>query len=165
MSSRYGLLLPIALLALTAGCAPAPTADTAGTHDSDVQALRDTEAQMARDMPSKNVDKLTGYYADDATLMMPNAPPASGKQPIRTAFQSLMTDPNVALDVHATRVEVGKGGDLGFTQGTYTMTMTDPKTKKPVNDKGKYLTTWKKQADGSWKIVADMINSDLPASQ
>jgi ketosteroid isomerase-like protein len=56
------------------------------------------------------------------------------------------------------RVEVAKSGDLGYTQGTYTMTTTDPKTKKPVTDKGKC----KKQADGTWKAVADMSSSDTP---
>ena len=42
------------------------------------------------------------------------------------------------------------------------MTMTDPKAKKPVTDKGKYVTVYKKQADGSWKAVADIMNSDMP---
>lgn len=35
---------------------------------------------------------------------------------------------------------------------------------KATLDKGKFLTVWKKQADGSWKIIRDMYNSDLPAS-
>jgi ketosteroid isomerase-like protein len=38
--------------------------------------------------------------------------------------------------------------------------MTNPKTKKPATDKGKYLTVYEKQADGSWKAVADTFNSD-----
>jgi ketosteroid isomerase-like protein len=28
-------------------------------------------------------------------------------------------------------------------------------------DKGKYLTVWKRQANGEWKIVADTWSSDL----
>jgi ketosteroid isomerase-like protein len=40
------------------------------------------------------------------------------------------------------------------------MTVTNPKTKKPVTDKGKYLMVYTKQADGSWKVVADTMNSD-----
>ena len=35
--------------------------------------------------------------------------------------------------------------------------------RKPVTDRGKYLTVFKKQAAGTWKAVEDMINSDLPA--
>lgn len=34
-----------------------------------------------------------------------------------------------------------KSDDLAYLQGTYTM--TDPKTKKPMTDKGKYLTVFK----------------------
>jgi len=40
------------------------------------------------------------------------------------------------------------------------MTVTDPKTKQPITDKGKYLTVYMKQPDGSWKAVADTFNSD-----
>jgi ketosteroid isomerase-like protein len=53
-----------------------------------------------------------------------------------------------------------KCGDMVYLQGTYTMTMTDPKTKKPLTDKGKYLTIFTKQPDGIWKAIADTFNSD-----
>ena len=49
---------------------------------------------------------------------------------------------------------------MAYLQGTYTM--TDPKTKKPMADKGKYLTVFTKQPDGSWKAIADAFNSDPP---
>ena len=55
-----------------------------------------------------------------------------------------------------------KGGDMVFTQGTVTSTMTNPKTKKPMTIQGKYLTIYTKQADGSWKAVADAYISDSP---
>ena len=31
-----------------------------------------------------------------------------------------------------------------------------------TRDRGKYLTVWRKQADGTWKSIADMFNSDVP---
>jgi ketosteroid isomerase-like protein len=43
------------------------------------------------------------------------------------------------------------------------MTMKDAQGK-PVTDRGKYTEVWKKQADGKWKAVADIWNSDLPVS-
>jgi ketosteroid isomerase-like protein len=55
-----------------------------------------------------------------------------------------------------------KGGDMAYSQGTYTMTVTNPKTKKPMTHKGKYLTVYTKQTDGSWKVVAHAFNSDSP---
>ena len=73
-----------------------------------------------------------------------------------------MDDPNFSLTFATTRADVAKSGDLGYTVGAYTMTMSDPKTKKSITDKGKYVTAYKKQADGTWKAVADMDSSDLP---
>ena len=37
------------------------------------------------------------------------------------------------------------------------MTLSRPSDKAAVTDKGRYLTVFKKQPDGSWKAVADMI--------
>ena len=42
------------------------------------------------------------------------------------------------------------------------MTMTNPKTKKPVEDKGAYITVYKKQADGNWKAIEDVATSEIP---
>ena len=32
---------------------------------------------------------------------------------------------------------------------------------KPITDQGKDMAVWKKQSDGTWKMVADTFNSDL----
>jgi len=31
----------------------------------------------------------------------------------------------------------------------------------PMTDHGKYATIWRKQTDGSWKVVVDIFNSDV----
>jgi ketosteroid isomerase-like protein len=95
-------------------------------------------------------------------VLLPNEPIVTGKDNILAAVKPMMADPNFALQFQPTKADVAKSGELGYTQGTYTMTMTDPKTKQPMTDKGKYVTVYKKQADGSWKAVSDIINSDLP---
>ncbi len=59
-----------------------------------------------------------------------------------------------------TKVEASRGGDLGYSIGTYELTTYDP-TGKPVTDCSKYVAVWKKQADGNWKAVADIFNSML----
>jgi ketosteroid isomerase-like protein len=35
---------------------------------------------------------------------------------------------------------------------------------QPVNDHGKLVEIWKKQADGKWKVAVDIFNSDLPVA-
>jgi hypothetical protein len=51
---------------------------------------------------------------------------------------------------------------MGYTQGTYEMTMTDPASKREIHDHGSYVTIYSKQADGSWKAVADIACSAWP---
>ena len=155
---RYGVLVGCVLV--LGGCSNmAPTEN----RDADVQAVKDTEAAWVNDAATKDVDKFAANYADDGTVLFPNAPAISGKDNIKAALKPMLADPNFALTFQATKVDVGKGGDLAYTQGTYSMTMTDPKTKQPVTDRGKYITTFRKQADGKWKAVEDMISSDMPA--
>ena len=162
MHIRVLLLTSLLLFALTTACtqAPPPAPDL---RDASIQALKDTEAAWVKaTSTAKDFDKMIGFYADDASVFAPNEPVATGKDAIRAALKPMFDDPNFALTLVSTRVEADKSGELGYTQGAYSSTMTNPKTKKPVTEKGKYVTVYKKQADGSWKAVADTWNSDTP---
>jgi uncharacterized protein (TIGR02246 family) len=161
---RYASLVGcVGLFALATACtnAPAPAPDT---READVAAVKSLEAAWSKDAATKDADKFASYYSDDASVLMPNAPIINGKENIKAAYKPMLADPNFALTFESTHVEASKGGDLVYSVGTYSMTMSAPKGKKAVNDKGKYLTVFKKQADGSWKAVADMINSDMPVA-
>ena len=144
------------------GCTQTPPPDTRA---ADEKTIRDGEAQWAKEMAAKDVEKNVAHYADDASLLMPNMAIHNGKGAIRGMFKDMFADRNFAGGFEPTKVEVSKGGDLAYSQGTYTMTTTDPKTKKPVTEKGKSLTIYRKQADGSWKAIEDMINADAPAAR
>ncbi len=160
---RYLILIGcLGLFALAVACTspPPPAPDT---RDADIKAVKDVEATWVKDIATKDVEKWANYYSDDASVLMPNAPMLTGKENIKAALKPMLADPNFELTFQSTRVEASKGGDFVYSLGTYSMTMSGPKGKKPVTDKGKYLTVFKKQADGSWKAVADMINTDLPA--
>jgi ketosteroid isomerase-like protein len=51
---------------------------------------------------------------------------------------------------------------MAYDIGTYGMSRKDA-NGKAVNDRGKYVTIWRKGAKGDWKTVVDTSNSDLPA--
>jgi uncharacterized protein (TIGR02246 family) len=159
-------LVPLAALGaftLQFGCTEAPPAPP-DTRAADEKAIRDGEAQWAKEMAAKDAEKNVAHYADDASLLMPNMAIHTGKDAIRGMFKDMFADKNFAGDFGPIKVDVSKGGDLAYSQGTYTITTTDPKTKKPATEKGKYLTIYRKQADGSWKAIEDMINADAPAA-
>ena len=147
----------VAWLSFTIVCT-APAADT-----KIEQALRDLDAQWSKDAGAKDVDKTVSYYAEGAIVMPPNASAATRKESIRSAWKEMLTSPGAAISWKTTKVEVAKAGDLAYVSGTYEATMNDA-SGKPVKEQGKYVEIFKKQADGTWKVVADIWNSDLPAA-
>jgi ketosteroid isomerase-like protein len=72
--------------------------------------------------------------------------------------------PDLKVQFASDRIQVAASGDLAYTRGHYTMTMTDPATRKPAASGGSYLTVWRKQADGGWKAVEDFVTPG-PAAQ
>ena len=154
---RFAILYAATLVAATlSGCNT--------SHDADIKAVRDTETEWNQDYVFKNVDKILSHYADDAVLMTPGIPPSNGKAAIRNSIKELIADPALSIKFNASNIEVARSGDIAYTQGTYTLTMTDPQTKKPIHDHGSYVTTYRKQPDGSWKAVADIASSELTSS-
>jgi hypothetical protein len=64
----------VGLLALVTSCTQPP--QSADTHQSDIQVLKDNEAQWNKDFQAKDVEKLAAHYTDDAVLMSPGAQPS-----------------------------------------------------------------------------------------
>lgn len=155
----------LGLLLLASGCKQQPGADSpaqsADNHAKDEQAVRDTDTQWAKTAGTHDVDGTVAYYTDDAVLMPPNGPKVTGKQAIRAAWVTLAA-PDVVLTWSPAKVDVSQSGDLAYIVGTYEDSFKDAKGK-PAKDRGKTLEVFRKQTDGSWKVVADMYSSDLAA--
>ncbi len=112
---------------------------------------------------ARNVDKVMSYYAADAVVQAGNEPSLTGTEAIKKAWVGML-GPDTKLSWKQTKTEVAKSGDMAYQIGTYEMSMKDAKGKM-VNDKGKFLAIWKKQADGSWKCAVDSFSSDMAAPQ
>jgi ketosteroid isomerase-like protein len=69
--------------------------------------------------------------------------------------------PGFSLRYTPVMAEVGGGADLGYTIGTYHLTLPDEAGNIVAID-GKYLTEWRRQPDGAWKYEVDMFNADGP---
>jgi uncharacterized protein (TIGR02246 family) len=155
---RFSTLLLMSMF--LAGCGQF-NVQTGSNRDADERAIRDLDAEWAKAAAAKNVDQVMTFYADDASIFMPNEPIAMGKPAIRVEWTKLTSNPGYALSFSPSRVDVAKAGDMAYEFGVYNLMLTGP-DGKPINDRGKYVVVWKKQSDGKWKAVADIINSDLP---
>ena len=121
------------------------------------KAVRDADEQWSNVAAAKDLDKTVSFYADNAIVLPPNQAAVTTKDGIRNLWKGFL-DSLAEISWKTTRVEMAKSGDMGYLIGTYEMTMKDGS-----KDKGKYCEVWRKQADGKWKVSADMFSSDLPA--
>lgn len=157
ISGRKFILIGAAAVALfSSACGSSTPPDTRA---ADEKAIRDLDAQWSKAAASNNLDAVLAYYTDEASLLPPNEPIADNRQAIRASWAAFLV-PGTSLSWEANRVDVSRSSDLAYTQGTYQATMKDAKGAM-VPDHGKYVEVWKKQADGKWKVVADMFNSDV----
>jgi len=159
-------VVPVLLLAFVACMQekPAPPLPTPlpDTRPQDEAAIRASIKDWAAAAAAKNPEKFTSFYAEDATVMLPNLADPSGKTTIGEAITGMMKDANFALSFQADKVVVARSGDIAYETGTYSMTVSDPAKKKPSTEMGHYVVVWRKQSDGSWKVAIDAPVSDAP---
>ena|SRR5277367_2496869 len=113
-----------------------------------------SKASQARD-----VDKAVSFYADDAIEFVNKGPAAVGKENIHKVWQEMLAEPGPGLTFSTTEVEVAHSAEMAWEHGIYDLATVD-KSAKVTDERGKYVVVWKKQFDGSWKVVADMDNTD-----
>jgi ketosteroid isomerase-like protein len=148
------LVLPAVLMIALSGCTQKVDVEAERT------ALRQTDADWAAAVASKNVEAFTSYFASDAVVMAPHLPAFDGIEAIRQWATDSMALPGFAVTWEATSAEVAASGDIGYTLGKFTFHMTMP-DGTPMDDRGNYATVWRKQADGAWKVVVDIFNSEV----
>jgi ketosteroid isomerase-like protein len=126
-----------------------------------VDAVRAADQEWMKVFAAKNLEKSVAFCDENGAVLGANAPIANGREAISKMFAGFFALPNLQMTWHVNRADVAKSGELGYTSGAYEMAFSDP-SGKTIQDKGKYVTVWKKQADGSWKVLLDIFNSDAP---
>ena len=117
------------------------------------QALMKADRDFQQATAAHRLDGWMSYMADNAVLF--NLSPAvSGKAAIADFYRASFANPDFQLTWSPSRAEMFPSGDMGYTSGRYELRVKDAKGN-PVMRKGSYVTVWKKQADGNWKVMAD----------
>lgn len=124
-------------------------------------AIRAADAAWLQTYIAKDAEKAAAFCDEHGSLLEPNTPIATGSGAIRKLIASDFAIKDYKLVWRTEKAGVARSGDLGYTSGGYDWSFTDA-AGRSIKDKGKYLTVWKKQADGSWKVLFDMFNTDLP---
>lgn len=155
--------MPIGLVTVLAvistGCTKSGYSGSAVNAAAVKQTIKADEAKWNEQIKAKDTEGLAGHYTDDAYFVAPGTAPADGSTAIRQFYANGLTDPALEVEIASDRIDVSSSGDMAYTRGHYTEKYTDKKTNKVMTDKGSYLSVYKKQSDGSWKMVEDFATA------
>ena len=121
--------------------------------------LRKLEADFAKAVAEHGHDAFVSYFAEDG-VELEDGGGIKTKDDMR---KESAWPPDFSLTWAPVKAEMADSGDLGYTYGNYQLKNKD-KDGKFVTRYGKYASIWKKQKNGSWKVVLDMGNSS-PATK
>jgi uncharacterized protein (TIGR02246 family) len=155
------ILMAATLLFPFAAPAAPPTQTGPASRGSDERLLRDLEARFARAVAAKDRSAFLAFWTQDAAIFPASGGPVIGPDKIWENWAPLLENADVALTWEPSRVEMAASGDLGYTYGRY-----ESKRKRPdgsvTTRKGCYVTIWRKEKDGAWRVVLDIGSPDPP---
>ena len=149
---------PALALLLANGCNAAPV-DAA----KDAAAVRATEVQWNADAAARDPAKFASHYDANAVDIGPGEVPVHGPAAIQANMTEAFKDPNFSLTFATDRVEIAAGGDMAYTEGHFTETETSAGAQAQLIQTGSYVTVYKREADGTWKAVADIASNGPPS--
>jgi len=126
-----------------------------------VDAIRAADAAWLKAYQAKDVEKAAAFFGERGSMLVPNNPILTGKDAVAKFIARSFATPDYKITWRPNKADVARSGELGYTSGTYKLNFRDS-SGNAIADKGKYLMVWKKQANGTWKVLFDMSNSDLP---
>ncbi len=121
--------------------------------------LLDLEARFAKDVAARGGAGFASWFADDGMTLGNGAAPVVGKEAIAKSANWLAKD--YLLTWTPTDAKMGPSGDIGYTWGHYEGKSKDA-NGNPVSTSGRYITIWRREKDGTWKVVLDAGANDAP---
>jgi len=149
------ILGPASMALLLAACG------STANPDAVLESVHATEQTQLQAIAAKDLRGAVRNYADGAVLVTPGQAPATGGEAIAAAFDAMLADPNLKLDVTPGPGWVSEGGDMAVTTSTARYTATEPGSDKPVEMTVSNQTVWRKPTGKPWQIVSD-YNAELP---
>lgn len=123
------------------------------------EAISQISTEVTEAFNRGDISACLGYYAEDATVLLPNVAPLKGRKAIEAFLREYILAGAKLTPVHP--IESNSSGDIGYFVGTYQFEMP-ANSVSSLKEKGKYVTVLKRQTDGSWKAVLDALIRDTP---
>jgi ketosteroid isomerase-like protein len=123
--------------------------------------LFDLEARFAKDVAERGGAAFADWFAEDGVELSNGEAPVIGK--VAIVKSAKWSPKEYLLTWTPTDAAMGPSGDMGYTWGHFEGSSKDA-NGNPVTTSGRYMTIWRKQPDGSWKVVLDAGANEPAAS-
>lgn len=136
--------------------APKPAAAPAGPDAlAEVRkAIDKGNAQWSEGWAKGDATMVAAIFAEDGVQLAGSGKIIKGRQQIAERQKAAMQGADPGVKVTVTTTHVWLDGDTAYETGKYKYEYTEK--GKPGKDEGRYVTVWKHQKDGSWKLSMDM---------
>jgi ketosteroid isomerase-like protein len=132
-------------------------------NQADVEAINKLREQEMAAFSAAEVNTLLNLVTNDVVVMPPNEPTLAGKDALRSWAENLYKQFTVKGKYTASNPSnIVLAGDWAFERLAFTLTMTPVAGGEPIQEIGKGIHIYRRQADGSWKIAQDIWNTDNP---
>ena len=103
-------------------------------------------------MKTGDAARIAATYTDDAVFCGPKGDCIKGRVAVQELYKSRLAKTGNAADAWAKSTKVERDGEYAYEWGWAETTFADGQSSK-----GRYLTVWKAQPDGTWKIVRNIV--------
>ena len=119
-----------------------------------------SDAAFAQSVAGKNREKFLTFIAEATTFNGGTPEEIHGRDAVMKEWSDFFLPDGPTLTWTPIKGEVIGAGNVGYTTGrsVFRRKGTDGKV---TERRGEYVTVWRKQADGTWKVVFD-AGSTLP---
>lgn len=111
------------------------------------------DSMFARETAAGGAEAWASWFEPEGSMIR-GAGEILGRAAIREAMTPFLSDTTVRFTWSPERAIVEPGSDLGATIGSYRITAADP--AGTVLERGMYLSVWRRQPDGTWRVAADL---------
>ena len=124
-----------------------------------VQQIEQADRDFSADVSREGTEAWVRWFAPDGRQIVPGKQRV-GRDAIREEMKDAFSDPTRKLVWWPDHGAVASSGDVGWTTGRYEVRKTGADGAITVLSTGRYLTVWRRQPDGTWKVEADIGNPD-----
>lgn len=149
--------LIVAAAAVVAASACAPEAGQPSL-DEDLAAIEAFNRQYLQAINDEDIEALSRLTTEGHIMLMPGSAPLVGKEANDEANGRVFE--SFEIDETWTPVETEVAGDWAWQRGTFTVAATPRSGGEASRTSGSFLRIYRRQQDGSWRMIRDMFNSD-----